>query len=185
MDAKNFYWRIEDGGIWGFIESKWLEEHEIPTDGVVQDLYDSGQPAGLDYLKKTIAFYGGDYETSPLQQAKAAKIAKIDTKTTELIKHGFEYAEKRFSMSDAAQRNWAALAAGLANDMLSFPMPISTVDEATHILTSANDMKVFLGEYLRYQANPNEPLGSGRALKEYLAAAESIEEVEAIVDDRE
>ncbi len=120
-----------------------------------------------------------------LDLAKAEKVAAIDSRTSELIKRGFEYAEKRFSMSDAAQRNWTALAAGLANDMISFPMPVSTVDEASHMLKSANELKAFLGAYLMYQANPDEPLGSGRALKELVAAAEAVGEVEAIVDDRE
>ena len=120
-----------------------------------------------------------------LDLAKTEKIAEIDAKTSELIKQGFVYADKHFSMSDAAQRNWTALAAGLANDMLSFPMPVSTVDEATHLLGSANELKAFLAAYLIYQANPDEPLGSGRTLKELVTAAESVEDVGAIVDERE
>jgi hypothetical protein len=124
-------------------------------------------------------------EPPTLDEAKAAKIAAIDVRTEELIRRGFTFAGKRFSMSSAAQQNWGNLASGLALGMLPFPMPVSTVDESSHILTSADDLKAFLGAYMLYQADPAQPLGSGRALKERITAAATVAEVEAIVDARE
>lgn len=119
-----------------------------------------------------------------LDSAKTARIAAVDLRTQELIAEGFAFAGKRFSMSEAAQRNWIALSSGLANGMLPFPMAVSTVDEHSHVLAAANDLKAFLGAYMVYQADPAQPLGSGRALKERITAATTIEELDAIADDR-
>ncbi len=120
-----------------------------------------------------------------LAAIKADRIAAIDTRTAELINRGFSFAGSQFSMSEAAQRNWIALSSGLANSLLSFPMPVSTIDESSHVLQSADALKAFLGAYLLYQADPNQPLGAGRSLKERITAAATVEEVEAVVDDRE
>lgn len=119
-----------------------------------------------------------------LAAAKAGKVAAIDARTTELISQGFTFANKQFSMSEAAQRNWIALSSGLANGLLPFPMAVSTIDESSHVLASGNELKAFLGAYLTYQADPSQPLGAGRNLKELVNACSTIEEVEAIVDDR-
>lgn len=120
-----------------------------------------------------------------LDAVKAEKIAAIDERTRELIKEGFAFAGGGFSMSDAAQRNWIALSSGMANGLIPFPLTVSTIDESGHVLKSADELKAFLGAYLLYQADPDQPLGAGRALKELVTAAKTVEEVEAIVDDRE
>lgn len=124
-------------------------------------------------------------EAAALENAKQAKITAIDTKTAELIKKGFAFNGERFSMSEAAQRNWIALSGGLANNMLPFPLAVSTVDEKSVILNSADELKMFLGAYMLYQSDPSQPLASGRVLKEAVTAATTIEEVNAVVDDRE
>lgn len=120
-----------------------------------------------------------------LDALKKEKVAAIDARTVRLIRSGFAFAGKRFSMSDAAQRNWIALSSDMANSLLPFPLTVSTIDESSHVLASADELKAFFGAYLLYQADPAQPLGAGRALKERLAAAATVEEVEAIADDRE
>lgn len=122
---------------------------------------------------------------SELNAAISKRISEIDARTAELIKRGFTFSGKQFSMSDAAQRNWIALSSGLANGLLPFPMAISTIDESSHVLVSADELKMFLGAYLLYQADPAQPLGAGRVLKERATSASTFEELDAIVDDRE
>jgi hypothetical protein len=124
-------------------------------------------------------------KVAELESVKQNKITAIDAKTAELIQHGFEFENAIFSMSDNAQKNWNALATGLALKKLPFPYPISTKDEAIFILTSEAHLNSFLDAYLLYQADPSKPLGSGRTLKARVTAAATLEELEAIVDDRE
>ncbi len=147
--------------------------------------YINGQPHEI----KEYGPYPDGWSATPppptLDEAKQAKIAAIDRRTAEFIKRGFAFADKQFSMSEAAQRNWIALSSGMANGLLPFPMAVSTIDESSHVLTSPDELKAFLGAYLLYQADPIQPLGAGRALKERVTAAKTVEEVEAIVDARE
>lgn len=117
-------------------------------------------------------------------EAKEARIAEIDAKTTALIRLGFEFDGQRFSMSEAAQKNWNAVGTALALGMMQFPYPISTVTEGSYILQSETALRQFLGTYMLYQADPSQPLGSGRALKERVSAAATLAELEAIIDDR-
>jgi hypothetical protein len=124
------------------------------------------------------------YPVPTLVGAKAAKIAAIDAKTAALITAGFVFGGENFSMSDAAQRNWIGLAAAKANGMLSFPIAVSTVSEGAFTIADATAFAGFLAAYLTYQVNPAAPLASGRALKALVNAAESVEAVNAIEDNR-
>jgi hypothetical protein len=119
-----------------------------------------------------------------LEALKALRIIEIDARTSELLKLGFEYNGSSFSMSEAAQRNWAALGAARANGMLSYPLTISTVDEGSYDIQSDNDCLAFLGAYMTYQASPLSPLGNGRVLKAQVTAATTSAEVEAVIDER-
>lgn len=120
-----------------------------------------------------------------LARAKEERIAEIDAKTARLIESGFDFGGERFSMSEAAQKNWNALGTGFALGMIPFPYPISTASEGSYILESETALRQFLGAYMLYQADPAKPLGSGRILKERVSAAATIEEIDAVVDDRE
>ena len=176
-------------------EKTWLLFHPD-----VQTLYQYVPPEALEhdvFYNKTLfprpefalefdaAIPGWVIDTeAALAHATAAAVAAIDARTQELIAGGFEYAGARFSMSEAAQRNWIALASGLANAMLPFPLTVSILGETSHVLQSANELKALLAAYLAYQADPSQPLAAGRALKERVTAAATVAEVEAVVDDR-
>jgi len=67
---------------------------------------------------------------------------------------------------------------------LQYSRWVSTVDEGTHVLSSATELMQFIGAFLMYQVDPNQPLGAGRALKAQVNAATSVADVEAVVDNR-
>lgn len=124
------------------------------------------------------------FPSQTLAGAKAEKIDAIDRRTRELIEAGFTYDGSSFSMSEIAQRNWAALAAAHGLDMLTFPMTISTVDEGSYELSDAAACLAFLGAYMTYQTDSSQPLGAGRVLKAQVNAAATVEAVEDIEDTR-
>lgn len=119
-----------------------------------------------------------------LAEAKAGKVAAIDARTAELIKQGFTFSGKQFSMSNSAQQNWNALSSDLANGLLSFPLTISTADGSSYILKSSSKVKEFLGARLAYLSDSSQPLGTGRYLKEQVMASKTVEDLAAIIDER-
>lgn len=119
-----------------------------------------------------------------LEEAKEEKILAIDSKTSELIKTGFTFDENNFSMSDAAQRNWCALAAAKANGLLAYPFNISTVDEGYYTIVDGSALAMFLVAYFTYQTDSTKPLTTGRILKAEVEACTTVEEVAAVVDNR-
>lgn len=180
----NFYWRISDGRIWGFQESKWMDEAEIPELYKIQDLYDSGQSAGLEYLKETIEFYGGDMDESPLDRAKREKKSAIDANTNRIRdRDGLSYSGERFAMTEGAKLNWTGMAA--MKDSLPVPFTVLTIDDKPFPLSDQAAIMKFLGAVMLYDTAPGSPVTSGRALRTLVEAAQTIEEVDAIVDDRQ
>lgn len=125
-----------------------------------------------------------DYVAPTLDECKSAKKLMIDIKTSILIKSGFPHDGCYFSMSDAAQRNWCALAAAKANGLIAYPFAISTADESSYTVADATALTMFLISYLTYQTNPQSPLASGRTLKALVESCETIAEVNAIEDNR-
>jgi len=119
-----------------------------------------------------------------LTEAKIQKIADIDSRTTELIMGGFPFGESNFSMSEPAQRNWIGLLSAYNAGMISFPFTISTVEEGMYQLADATVLMQFMGAFMLYQVDPNQPLGSGRVLKAQVNACTTVAQVEAIVDPR-
>lgn len=72
MEGLNFY-RISDGRVWDIREARFTEE--FSEEGLV-DLRSDGRPAGSDYLRQTLEFYGftvGDELLTDEDRAKAAR----------------------------------------------------------------------------------------------------------------
>lgn len=72
MEGLNFY-RIADGRVWDISEARFTEE--FSEEGLV-DLRSDGRPAGSDYLRQTLEFYGftvGDELLTDEDRAKAAR----------------------------------------------------------------------------------------------------------------
>ena len=121
-----------------------------------------------------------------IEEARRIKIAEIDAKTQILITtQGFWYKGSQFSMSMAAQLNWNSIGTFLANDLLMYPIPVSTITEkGGYILVDESDVRGFLLAAGSYQLDQTKPLARGRAIKALIEAAETVEAVNAIVDDR-
>lgn len=124
------------------------------------------------------------YDGLTLEEAKSKRIREVDSKTETLIESGFTYDGSSFSMSTNAQRNWSALGAANANGLLTFPLPISTVDEGSYSVADEPSLLAFLGAYLTYQTDPAQPLGAGRVIKTEIQACTTVAEVKAVQDNR-
>ena len=168
-----------------------LQEKENPRRMLCngQIFSDGDDLAGYVNPKIMCEISAGNIEVVPfvpdtLDELKAKKIAAIDSKTNELISSGFEFDGDSFSMSDAAQRNWCALAAAKANGMVPYPLTISTIDEGCRQITDAETLAAFLAAHLTYQTDNTKPLASGRILKAQVTACENSGAVNAIIDNR-
>ena len=168
-----------------------FQEKESPRRMICNGQIFSDEDNLEDYVKHKIAseINAGNIEIIPfvpdtLDEIKAGKIAAIDLKTSDLIKAGFEYDGSNFSMSDAAQRNWCAMAAAKANGLISYPLTLTTVDEGYHQIADATALTLFLVAYLTYQTDSTKPLAAGRILKSQVNACETVEAVNAIEDNR-
>lgn len=173
-DALGGYYRREDWGIdvQDDFDRDDFTDVPLPTEALELD------PIAVDWEE------GSNSWVYDLASFKTHRITKIDTRTRELLESGFDYNGSHFSMSDAAQRNWAALGAARANGMLTYPITISTSDEGSYLLEDDGDCLGFLTAYMAYQASPTSPLGQGRILKSQIEAATTVAEVQSVVDDR-
>lgn len=118
------------------------------------------------------------HDPSPLSVYKAAKNAAIDAKTQALIRQGFTFDGRSFSLSVNAQMNWSGLKT--FEGLLSWPVAITTNDDSEYSLSQAN-LTAFTGTGL---GTVSAHYGSGRALKLQVNAATSKTEVDAVVDNR-
>ena len=119
-----------------------------------------------------------------LEQVKEAKKNVIDLKTSELISEGFQYEGKIFSLSTNAQNNWNALDTAVSTGKLveaNFPIDVSTLagDELYELAWLS-----FNGFIIAGLNTVMGRLASGNALKKLVNAAATVEEVDAIVDNR-
>lgn len=106
------------------------------------------------------------------------KDIEIDKKTVELISAGFSYDSNNFSLSETAQINWLGIK--LMQDLLTFPLEVSTKNDYKYSLAEVNvDAFVGTGAAVK-QAH----LDSGRSLKVDVADATTEAEIDLIVDNR-
>lgn len=120
---------------------------------------------------------------SVLERHKKTRNEEIDEKTGELISQGMSFNGESFSLSHHAQVNWQGLKIAITGGLLTeadFPFPISTLNGSTYNLQWA-DMDSFFGLVLQ---TINTYLIGGRTLKDQVNAATTIEEVDAVVDNR-
>lgn len=117
-----------------------------------------------------------------LDSAKRAKVKAIDARSEQLLTAGLAVAEgKVISTSDRAQRNLLQLAFGVQVGSATLPQGVATIDEGEYTITDATDLKRI--QDLWHQRSTSV-LDAGRALKMAVLAAESIEDIEAVVDER-
>lgn len=125
-----------------------------------------------------------ELSTPSLDDAKTAKKSAIDANTARIRdRDGLAYAGGRFDMRDSAMLKWTGMMA--AKDMLAFPFTILTLDDKPFVLETPIELLQFLAAVMSYETAPDSPLSTGRALRMRVEAAETVEEVGVIVDDRE
>lgn len=79
----HYYWEIDDGRIWDATNARFVLGVEA---GKITPLYQDGEPAGVDYLRKTILFYG--YKLG-LEIMKKAEIQDFFTSQIQLYLDAF------------------------------------------------------------------------------------------------
>jgi hypothetical protein len=121
----------------------------------------------------------------PLNALKAARRAAINERTEAMIRVGYEFppgSGQFLSMSDIAQFN-LEVANGARNiPEFTYPVAFSFKDDTGSY--ACPDADTLNAMWLTALALKRAALDSGRALKDAINVAGTIEEVEAIVDDR-
>lgn len=119
----------------------------------------------------------------PLVQAKRRAIDAIDARSQELLMAGLEVADGvHISTSLAAQQNLTQLLVAYQAGLPVLPRKITTLEGGEYTIADADDL-------LRIGAMWDElsarVLDAGRGLKIAVLAAATVEDVAAIVDERE
>ena len=120
-------------------------------------------------------------EVDELLVAQSAKLSEIDTNTRNIIHKGFDFNSEHFSLSDNAQKNWMGNLVAKGEGLVTFPLAVTTDDDAEYTISDETELVQFSATAL---AGVNTPIATGRALKLLVKAAATVEEVDAVVDDR-
>jgi len=119
-----------------------------------------------------------NHDPIDIDAVKEEKNLLIDAKTNELIKGGFEFDGNMFSMSSDAQRNWMGL--HQFKEYMDFPIKISTLDDGEYSLHEEHLVQFVL----KAVGTVEYYLSSGRKLKVKVKKATTIDEINAIEDNR-
>lgn len=118
-----------------------------------------------------------------LDTARRAKIEAIDARSHELLTAGLDVDEGTLiSTSLEAQSNLVQLIIGVQSGLTTLPQGISTIDGGEYQIADGTDLMRVAG---LWGSRKKEILDAGRALRLAVLAAETVEAVEAITDDRE
>lgn len=151
----------------------------------VQFEFDVGiSESDLMILDQIVAAHQGG--TAPLRMAKQKKVYSIDLKTSSLLSSGdFEYPVSsglRFSMTSVAQFNTLVMYTRRNDNDFVYPVVRSTKNSASSIsLPDAASVEAF---YSASETAVRGILDSGNVLKIQVNAATTVEQVNAIVDNR-
>ena len=136
-------------------------------------------PANIQAFDNAIAAH---VAPTALDRAKQAKNQRIDDRSVDLEAEGFTYSGKKLGLTGIAQSRAAALKHIVTDPSVSFPITVETADGLDSI-EIANPGA--FNQYYTEQALASRAIqDSGDALKNQVRAATTIEEVDAIVDDR-
>ena len=131
--------------------------------------------------------------TASLQQAQAAKIAAIDTKTQQLLAGGFSYTPQgtqtpySFPLDLTSQPLWQATHRQAQDNKLTYPFPVGTVDNRVVNLSSQADVAAFydtgFSRALVILSSAAAPYGAVQ-LKAQVQACTTADQVNAVTDNR-
>jgi hypothetical protein len=131
-------------------------------------------------IKNTIWIYENDeFIIDALAVKKEEKILAVYTKTMDNEGLGVPYNNYRFSVTPSAKSNWLAIVVGAAG--LPYPFSAPTGFGSIYSFTDANDVYAFFNSsivFLKYWEESNEQLRIA------INACTTVEQVDAIVDDR-
>ena len=111
-------YRIADGRFWDTDQVQFVVSP--PPESDIIPLYADGKPAGEDYLRRTLAFYGHPVgpELLTLEELKAAKLAQINEGCqSALAALTPTYPEKELLTFERQEREARALLAGDGSDV--------------------------------------------------------------------
>lgn len=117
-----------------------------------------------------------------LPSIKDDMFSAIDVRTAKLIEEGFEFQEKRFSLSLNAQSTYSGLYMIRQEKELAYPVNVNTIDDLDSFqLADAAGIRAF---YLTAVSTYRSHLDSGTELKNAVRKASTAAEVSAVVDSR-
>jgi hypothetical protein len=161
----------------GFSCRNSVEITDDPSDNLTITFFDDLTPVEADMLDTVVAAFDG-----PLYVAKEVAKRNIDVHTREVLAMGFLHDGNLFSLTVEAQANWNRMSAQHAAGNLTFPTnEVSTRYGGRHTFSDAAAFESFEGAYI---AAIESVLESGRALKDQIDAAVSVDAVWAIEDTR-
>lgn len=140
------------------------------------------------YQKSSAVLTEEDVGTTPdpdsiIAIVKNKKLPKIDLRTKELIYQGAPWPPQApiatMSLSDEAQRNWIALM--VVSPYLTYPYTVTTIDDNAYAFGSSGELQQFCMYCMQVVSSC---INSGRALKIKINSANTIEDINAIVDNR-
>lgn len=184
------FYMLADGRIWDTTQACFVDS--VPEGGTVVPLYDGETPAGVEYLRQTLEFYGYPVgaELMTLEELKAAKTAQIDAETSAAIIAGFDYEVNgmtyHFSYDSFDQQNFVDTASMCQLALAGTPGLPDTVTWNSYTVPGGElvqqtfDATSFLTLYTAgAMAHKAARMAEGGARKAQVEAAQSIEDVEA------
>lgn len=150
----------------------------LPSGTVRIEFFTDLTPEQVTALDTLMADYDGR-----VYRARSRRLLGIDGTTKRLTERGFTHDGQRFSLSSAAQANWNRMAAKHAAGKLTFPTnEVSTFYGGRYSFADATEYEAFEAAYFTAIEGVLE---SGRALRDQVNAATTVEDVDAVVDARE
>lgn len=129
-------------------------------------------------LNTTVA----NHEHISLNEYKEQRFTEIDEKTKELILQGFLYNGKVFSLSLNAQINIEALHSSRLDSLLTYPITYNTLNDLeVYNIPDADDLHLM---YFTALGTKKSYVDSGTGLKNSIREAQTISELEEIIDNR-
>lgn len=172
-------YKLADGRLWDVEAAAFVA---MAQDGVeIVSLYANGKPAGVDYLRRTLEFYG--YSVGPelltLEELKAAKLAQINEGCqSALAALTPTYPEKELFTFERQEREARALLAGDSSDVahitaIASGRGIPVEDLARKIVAKADAFSLASGLLIGRRQRYEDMLEEAQT-KEALAAIQPV-----------
>lgn len=166
--------------------NKWLRDNYSPnfkgtSEGGAMYVYFDSEP-DEEHKTEIENYYNSISQNDWLDSYKLSKIDEINFKTEELIKLGYYYSGKVFSLSTNAQTNILALYTSRNDSQIIYPIEYNTLNDLeSFMIQDSSDIESL---YLTALGTKKAHLDSGTILKNLVRDAINQEEVNSIIDNR-